>query len=102
MTTIKKDIDISKGPTKEQIKSLEQAMEFADKNNDEGFSKEELKQFYRIKDKNKIERQKQIVTIRLSPKAANKAHSLGKGYTSVLSRILEAALDDPNIIKHFL
>lgn len=67
-----------------------------------GFTKEELKQFKRVGNINRIERQKQIVTLRLSPKAVRKAHSLGKGYTSVLSRILEAALDDPEIIKQFL
>ena len=48
------------------------------------------------------ERCKQTVTLRLSPQALKKAKSLGKGYTSILSRILENALDNPDIIQHNL
>lgn len=45
---------------------------------------------------------KQTVAIRLSPKALDKAKSLGKGYTSVLSRILEDALADNEKIRRYL
>lgn len=45
---------------------------------------------------------KQTVAIRLSPQALDKAKSLGKGYTAVLSRILEAALADNETISHYL
>ena len=45
---------------------------------------------------------KQTVAIRLSPQALTKAKSLGKGYTAVLSRILEAALADNETLKHYL
>lgn len=45
---------------------------------------------------------KQTVAIRLSPQALDKAKSLGKGYTAVLSRILEAALADNETLKHYL
>ena len=55
-----------------------------------------------ISDARKVDRQKQTVTLRLSAQALTKAKSLGKGYTSILSRILESALDDPEIIKHNL
>lgn len=101
---IQKEIDITKAPTKQQMKMLENAKKMDIEEDDEypSFSKEELKQFYKIKDKRNIERQKQVVTIRLSQKSINKAKSLGKGYTSILSRILESVLDDPKAIKHFL
>ena len=66
------------------------------------FSETELLQFTRISGKRRADRQKQTVTLLLSPQALNKARSLGKGYTSVLSRILEKALVDPDIIKHNL
>ncbi|MEI3175137.1 MAG: BrnA antitoxin family protein [Lachnospiraceae bacterium] len=55
-----------------------------------------------VSPKNGLQQTKQTVTIRLSPQALKKARSLGKGYTSVLSRILENALNDPNTIKHYL
>ena len=45
---------------------------------------------------------KQTVAIRLSPQALTKAKSLGKGYTTILSRILETALADNEIIKQYL
>ena len=48
---------------------------------------EMLMQFKRM---NKEERVKQTVSLRLSPSTLNKAKSLGKGYTSVLSRLLDS------------
>ena len=63
---------------------------------------EELMEFRRVADIRKEERRKQTVTIRLSPQALSKAKSLGKGYTSVLSRILEMALNDNEMIKRCL
>lgn len=63
---------------------------------------EQLKQFRRISDERQEERRKQSVTLRLSPQALRTAKSLGKGYTSVLSRILESALADSETIKHYL
>ena len=66
------------------------------------FSEDELKQFKKISESRKESRQKQTVTLRLSQRALKKAKSLGKGYTSVLSRILESALDDPDIVKRHL
>lgn len=63
---------------------------------------EQLAQFRRISAANREERCKQTVTLRLSPQALRRAKSLGKGYTSVLSRILESALEDPDILKQHL
>lgn len=63
---------------------------------------EELAQFYRVSAKRREERRKQTVTLRLSPQALNTAKSLGKGYTSVLSRILESALRDKEVLQQFL
>lgn len=63
---------------------------------------EQLAQFRRISAANREERCKQTVTLRLSPQALRRAKSLGKGYTSVLSRILESALEDPDIVRQHL
>ena len=62
-------------------------------------TEEELLKFRRISDIRKEERRKQSVTLRLSPKTLRKAKALGKGYTSVLSRILESALEDSELVK---
>lgn len=99
-----KTIDITQHPTREQIDMLNKAAAFpipADAEYPE-FSSEELKQFKRIADRRRSERNKQVVALRLSPGALAKAKSLGSGYTSVLSRILENALNDPETIKQNL
>ena len=101
---MRKTIDVTKKPSKEQIEMLTKAAKLpipAESAYPE-FSETELLQFKRISDARKAGRQKQTVTLRLSPQALEKARSLGKGYTSVLSRILERALDDPDIIKYNL
>ena len=99
-----KNIDVSKNPSQEQIEMLSKATTLpvhADAEYPE-FSEAELLQFKRISGEQRMSRQKQTVTLRLSPKALRKAKSLGKGYTSVLSRILEKALDNPDIVKQNL
>jgi uncharacterized protein (DUF4415 family) len=63
---------------------------------------EELSEFKRVSDIRREERRKQVVTLRLSPKALSKAKSLGKGYTSILSRLLEEALNDKEMIRRCL
>ena len=63
------------------------------------FSQNEIDLFRQIADARNDERRKQTVSIRLSPQALKKAKSLGKGYTSILGRILESALEDNEMIR---
>ena len=63
---------------------------------------EQLKQLAEASREQRQENRKQTVSVRLSPQALKKAQSLGKGYTSVLSRILESALNDNDLIKRYL
>ena len=70
-------------------------------NNYVELTEEQLKQFRRVSERRKSENRKETVTLRLSAKSLRKAKSLGKGYTAVLSRILEDALNDNEVIfKH--
>lgn len=62
-------------------------------------TEEMLSQFKRM---NKEERLKQTISLRLSPNTLNKAKSLGKGYTSVLSRLLDLAINDEEMLKKCL
>ena len=101
---MRRTIDVTRKAPQEQIEMLAKAAMlpiYAESDCPE-FSEIELQQFKRISDARKADRQKQTITLRLSPRSLEKARSLGKGYTSVLSRILERALDDPDIIKHNL
>jgi len=101
---VSKEVDFSEPLTDEQVKMLDdletRRVEFDDDCRE--LTDEELAQFRRVADMRKEERRKQTVTIRLSSRALNKAKSLGKGYTSVLSRIIEEALDDNDFIRRCL
>lgn len=101
---IRKNIDLQKELTPEQIAMLETLDSSPSVPDDDcpELSAEQLAQIRQISAQKRMERNKQTVTIRLSPQALKKAKSLGKGYTSVLSRILEKALSDNEMIKEYL
>lgn len=66
-------------------------------------SDEQLAEFAKAaRERRRLEQNKQTVAIRLSPQALATARSLGKGYTSVLSRILESTLKDTNLLQRYL
>ena len=92
--------DLPEELTEEEKKMLERA-EKASITFDEDcpeLTGEQLKQFRRVSERRN---RKETVTLRLSAKSLRKAKSLGKGYTAVLSRILEDALNDNEVIfKH--
>lgn len=96
--------DVKRGLTPQEKEMLEKLkdrpIEF-DEDSPE-LTAEQLAQFKRVSEERRADRRKQTVTLRLSPQALNKARSLGKGYTSVLSRILENALSDNEFIKRYL
>lgn len=102
---IRKEIDLNKPLTEEQknmLKALETRPVVPDEDCPE-ITDEQLVMFAAAaREKRQKNENKQTVAIRLSPQALVKAKSLGKGYTTVLSRILEAALNDNEIIKHYL
>lgn len=62
----------------------------------------ELSEFRRASEINHERRKRVTLTLRLPKSTVDKAKSLGKGYTSVLSRILEAALNDNEILEKYL
>ena len=94
-----------RGPiTKEEIQKLHQAEKIPAVFDDDSpmLTEDDLRRFKKISEENKEARNKQTVSLRLSPKALEIAKSLGKGYTSVLSRILENALKDKKTIEKYL
>lgn len=102
--TVRKEIDLNKPLTDEQKKMLE-ALKTRPAQPDQDcpeLTAEQLNQLVKISEMRREERRKQTVTLRLSPQALCTARSLGKGYTSVLSRILESVLSDTELIKHYL
>ena len=57
---------------------------------------EMLLQFKRVR---QGERNKQTVSLRLSPSTLKKAKMYGKGYTSFLSRLLDEAIKDDSLVR---
>lgn len=101
---VRKTIDVSRDLTPEEIEMLDRAAQMPIPEDSEipEFTKEELARFHRVSEEHNFGRRKQTITLRLSPQAISKAKSLGKGYTSILSRILENALNDPEMIERYL
>ena len=101
---VRKEIDLTQPLTPSQVEMLHN-LESKPISPDEDcpeLTMDQLAQFQRISAANREERCKQTVTLRLSPQTLRRAKSLGKGYTSVLSRILESALENPDIVKRYL
>ncbi|MCR4755114.1 MAG: BrnA antitoxin family protein [Lachnospiraceae bacterium] len=91
-------------PTKRQIKEIE-ALKNIEPNPDEEnpeISYEDMERFRLVAIERRKERQKQVLTLRVSAETMRKAKSLGKGYTGILSRLLEMALNDPDMIEKCL
>ena len=101
---MQKNINISASPTEEQIEMLMDAskLDIPDDSEYPEFSEEELMEFKKISKMRKSNTGKQTVTLRLNPQALKKAKSLGKGYTSVLSRIIEGTLEDSERLKQYI
>lgn len=101
---VRKEIDL-KAPLTDEQKEMLEALEARPVQPDDDcpeLTEEQLKAMRRVSAANREERNKQTVTLRLSPQALRTARSLGKGYTSVLSRILENALSDTEQLERFL
>ena len=88
---VRKEIDVNKPLTDAQIAMLQALADRPDEPDADcpELTEVQLSQFRRVAEQKREERRK-------------KAKALGKGYTSVLSRILENALDNPEIIHHNL
>lgn len=104
MAIIKKTIDRTAELTQEQLKMLKEAENTPYVYDEENpiLTKEELSQFKRVSDIIEEERKgtnKQNITLRLSPKTISKAKMLGKGYTRILAKIIEKALDNPELTE---
>ena len=52
--------------------------------------------------KQRAERRKPLLTIRVSPDTLKKAKALGKGYTSIMGRLLDMAINNPEMLKKCL
>ena len=90
--------------TKEQILMVKEAAKrpvVPDDDNPE-LTDEQLASLHRVHELRSADRRRQNVTLRLTPQAIRKAKALGKGYSGILSRIVESILDDPSTLSKYL
>ena len=90
--------------TNEQILMIKEAAKHPvvpDDDNPE-LTDEQLALMRRVHESRRAERRRQNVTLRLTPQAIQKAKALGKGYSGILSRIVESILNDPAELSKYL
>ena len=90
--------DLNTELTAEEKQELENAEKKEPVFDDESplLMKEQLMQFKRI---NRENRTKPTISLRISPATLKKAKQYGKGYTGLLSRLLDAAIEDEELVR---
>ena len=90
--------DLMQVPSDEELRELAaaEAMQPVVDEDSPEMTAEQLIQFRKMHREN---RNKQTVSLRLSPDTLKKAKAYGKGYTSFLSRLLDAAIDNEELVR---
>ena len=90
--------DLEKNLTPEEYEELEEAEKKEPVFDEESpsMTKEQLMQFKRT---NHESRTKQTISLRISPETLRKAKQYGKGYTGLLSRLLDEVIDNEELIR---
>ena len=90
--------DLNSELTEEELNELEAAenKEPIFDSDSPKLNKEQLMQF---KSANRENRVKPTISLRISPATLQKAKQYGKGYTSLLSRLLDIAINDEELVR---
>lgn len=102
--TVRKMIYENEPLTTEQIQQIEKAETLPitfDEDCPE-LTEAQLAEIAAMAAKQRAERRKPIISVRVSPDTLRKAKALGKGYTSILGRLLDMAINNPEMIKKCL
>ncbi len=90
--------DLNTELTEEEIQEVETAEKKEPVFDDDSplITNEQLMQFKRI---NRENRMKPTISLRISPATLKKAKAYGKGYTGLLSRLLDIAINDEEMVR---
>jgi len=90
--------DLNTELSEEELRELEAAEKKEPVFDDDSplLMKEQLMQFKRI---NRENRTKPTISLRISPATLKKAKAYGKGYTGLLSRLLDIAINDEEMVR---
>ena len=104
MATTKATIKKGQKPTKEQLNEVKEAAK-KDAVFDEDAPELSVEQYAEMAEmarKKRAGEKKPVVAIRIRPATLEKAKATGRGYTGFLSRLLDNAIDDPELVKKSL
>ena len=104
MAIVRKTVQTGQKPTKEQKKELREAAKRPIVL-DEDSPKVTLEQYALLAEnarKMRAMEKKPVVALRINPSTLEKAKATGRGYTSFLSRLLDLAIDDPELVRKSL
>ena len=87
-------------PTEEQIKEIEAAMARPDVPDEDApeLTLEQYAEMAAIARSRRSKQVKPVVALRVSQSTLDKAKATGKGYTGFLSRLLDNAINDPQMV----
>ena len=91
-------------PTPEQLKEIEEAVKHPVAPDTEAPELEpwQYAEMAEIARKRRAEKVKPVIAPRISPDTLEKAKATGKGYTGFLSRLLDQAINDPEMVAKCL
>ena len=91
-------------PTAEQIKEIESASILPVVPDDDApeLTMEQYAEMAEIARNRRLKKVKPVIALRISPETLEKAKATGKGYTGFLSRLLDNAINDPQIVAKSL
>ena len=91
-------------PTKAQIKEIKQAAKKPIVYDEDcpKLTDEQLEEFARIAKIQREERKKKVIALRVKTSTLEKAKKLGKGYTSILSKMIDLCIDDKELLQKCL
>ena len=90
--------ELSPELTEDEVRELE-AAELRSPVYDEESPEITMEQLQEFKRMNHENRTKPTISLRISPVTLKKARQYGKGYTGFLSRLLDAAINDEELVK---
>ena len=104
MAIIRKMIYENEPLTEEQIKQIEKADKkpiVFDEDCPE-LTDQQLKEIAAMAAQQRAERRRPLLTVRVNPETLEKAKALGKGYTGIIGRLVDAAINNPELLKKCL
>ena len=97
-------VKIGQKPTDEQKRRINEVAKFPIVYDDDcpELTDEQYLMFAQQARAQRAEKKEQVISLRLSPDTIKRAKLLGKGYTGILSRLLDLAINNPEMVKKCL